>query len=64
MIFVIEDTGNTEATEATVSFGKGEITTMTWLTTMAYLCHNENRYVPLIVSTSRFLLIHDLLSGL
>ena len=53
MIFVIEDTGNTEATEARVSFGKGEITTMTWLTTMAYLCHNENRYVPLIVSTSR-----------
>ena len=26
---------------------------MTWLTTMAYLCHNDNRYAPLIVRTSR-----------
>ena len=25
---------------------------MTWLTAMEYLCHNDQRYVPLIESTS------------
>ena len=61
-ISVIEDKANTEATETRVPFGKGEIitsknvmvTTMPWLTTMAYLCHSDNRYFPLIASTSRF----------
>ena len=29
------------------------VTTMTWLTAIYYLCHNDHRYVPLIVSTAR-----------
>ena len=29
------------------------VTTMTWLTVIEYLCHNDHRYVPLIVSTAR-----------
>jgi hypothetical protein len=28
------------------------VATMTWLTVMKYLCHNEHRYVPFVGSTS------------
>jgi hypothetical protein len=34
------------------SFRKCYVTTMTWLTVMKYLCHNEHRYVPFVGSTS------------
>jgi hypothetical protein len=40
------------------------VTTMTWLTAMEYLCHNDQRYVPLSKALLRPFLIHDLLSGL
>ena len=29
------------------------VATMTWLTAMEYMCHNDHRYVPLILSISR-----------
>jgi hypothetical protein len=43
---LIEDAANKEATENV------NVATMTWLTVMKYLCHNDHRYVPFVGSTS------------
>jgi len=36
---------------------------MTWLTAMEYLCHNDHRYVPLVVNTSRLFPYSWLITG-
>jgi hypothetical protein len=58
--FLLEDPANTEATVINGSFWKRwshhsknvMVITMTWLTVIEYLYHNDHRYVPLIVSTA------------